>query len=128
MGYSNKKVVGIWLDHKDAMIISTNDNGNHGDYSVKEKIHNKHHSDHGSNEHTHHHKLSNELHSYYEKISEHVSAFDAILLFGHGNAQEQLSNFLNDHKHFHGKEISVKTGNRLTENEMIAFVRNHFSS
>ena len=126
MSYSNKKVVGVWFDHKDASISATSDKSNKGEYSVVEKIHNKHHSDHSASEKNHNNKTSNEIHKYYEELSKHIESYDSILLFGHGNAQEQLHNFLNDHKSFTGKEIIVKTGNRFTDNEIVAFVRNNF--
>lgn len=128
MSYSTKKVVGIWLDHMDATFIYTDEKGNQGEYAIHEKIHNKHLSDHTSNERTHNQKSINERHKYHEELSHHISEFDAILLFGHGNAQEQFHNFLNEHKGFKDKEIIVKTGNKQTENEKIAFVRDTFKS
>jgi stalled ribosome rescue protein Dom34 len=126
MSYSNQKVIGVWMDHKSASLISTLDKGVMGEFSIQEKILNKHHSDHGSNESVHNHKMSNEMHKYFEDVSKHLTGYDSILLFGHGIAQEQFHNFLNDHKGFNGKEIVVKSGGRMTDHEVIAFVRNAF--
>jgi hypothetical protein len=128
MSYSTKKVVGIWLDHIDAILIYTEDKSNRGEYAIREKIHNQHLSFHGGDEHTQNEKTMNERHKYHEELCHHITSFDAILLFGHGNAQEQLRNFLNEHKSFQDKEIIVKSGDRLTENEKIAFVRDTFNA
>ncbi len=128
MSYSTKKVVGIFIDHKEASIINTPDHSNKGEFSIQATIHNKHHGDHGSNERTHNQKAANEMHKYFEEISNHLQEFDAILLFGFGTAQEQMRHFLTDHKSFQNKEIIVKSGDHMTDNEMIAFVRNTFKA
>ncbi len=126
MSYSNKKVTEVWVDHGEAFLINTSDKSNTGNYTIAEKIINKHHHDHGSSEKTHQNKTAQELHKYFDEITNHIQGFDSILLFGPGKAQEELKNFLKDNMHFNEKEVVVKSGNRFTENEMIAFVRNNF--
>jgi stalled ribosome rescue protein Dom34 len=128
MNYINKKVAGVWIDHEKAQVIRTTDKSNQGQYNVSEKIVNKHHKDHGSSEKTHNNKTAQELHKYYEEITNHIQDYDSILIFGPGKAQEELKNFMHSNKHFSSKEIVVKSGERFTENEMIAFVRNNFST
>ncbi len=128
MSYTNKKVTGVWVDHGEALVISTADKSIHGQFTIAEKIVNKHHKDHGSSEKTHNNKTAQELHKYFEEITNHIQGYDAILLFGPGKAQEELKNFMHENKHFSSKEIVVKSGDRFTENEMIAFVKNNFSA
>jgi stalled ribosome rescue protein Dom34 len=126
MNHTNKKVVGVWLDHKQAMIIATSNQESEGEYGIIKKISAQHHSDHSSSEDAHHKKASQEVHKLYEAISHEVSAHDEIYITGPGTAQEELKNFLAKDMHFKNKEISLGTSDHPTENQMIAEVRDHF--
>jgi stalled ribosome rescue protein Dom34 len=68
------------------------------------------------------------MHKYYDEVKQKLQGLDAVLLFGHGLAQEEFRNYLHEDKHFSAKEIIVKSATNLTENETIAFVRKYFSS
>jgi len=126
MSFTNKTVIGVCVDHSEALLIHTPDKSNDGIYEVSAKIHNKHHSDHTHSKNTHNHKKAQELHKYYDEISKQIQGYDAILLFGIGKAQEELKNYLSENKQFQGKNIIVKASDKLTHNETIAFVKKSF--
>jgi len=49
-------------------------------------------------------------------------------LFGPGTAKEQLRNRLRDNKSFGGKWLSVQPSDKLTDNQLLAFVREFYDS
>ena len=126
MKYNGKKVVGVWIDHKHAFVISTPDRKNLGEFGVVNKIESKHHADHSSNENAHHNKVAQEIHRLYENVSKHIVSDDAIFITGPGTAQEEFKNFLKQDQHFRNKEIVIGTSDHPTENQRVAEVRNHF--
>jgi len=126
MKNENRKFVGVWLDHAHAMVITTEDQTGYGDYAIHTKVEFHGHAAHGSSEHADHHKKQAEAVKYYREVSKHIEAFDDILLFGPGTAQEELFNHLREDKHFQGKKLSIDSAGKLTDNQMIAFVRDFF--
>jgi len=126
MSYQGKKVVGIWIDHKQAFVIGTADRKNNGEFSVLQKFASKHHADHSSSEDAHHNKLAQEIRHLYAEVAGHIKSDDAIFITGPGTAQEEFKNFLSDDQHFHAAEIKIGTSDHPTENQMIAEVRKHF--
>lgn len=127
MKYQGKKVVGVWIDHKQAFIIATSDRKNVGDYSVVKKMDAPYRADHSSNENAHHKKVAQEIKQLYENVSKELLTDDAIFITGPGTAQEELKNFLAQNQHFHNKEIALGTSDHPTDNQRVAEVRNHFS-
>ena len=51
---------------------------------------------------------------------------DEVLLFGPTNAKTELYNLLKEDRHFNKHEIDIETSDNLTENQMRAFVKEHF--
>jgi hypothetical protein len=49
-----------------------------------------------------------------------------VLLFGPGTAQEEFFNYLNQHKQYAGKKLSIDTASHLTDAQMVAKVRDFF--
>lgn len=119
--------VGIWIDHSKALLITTEDHSGHGDYDVRKKIESHVTSARGSSEHTQHHRQKNETEKYFKAVSKELEAFSDVLIFGPGNAQEELFNYLRENKHFHGRNLSIDTAGNLTDNQVIAKVRDFFS-
>jgi stalled ribosome rescue protein Dom34 len=126
MKHHDRTFAGVWMDHNTALIITTPDHTGHGEYSVREKIHSHSHSSHGSSEHTMHHAQKAASEKFYKEISRHLESVHDILIFGPGKAQEELFNHLKDDKHFHGKNLSIDSAGNLTENQIVAKVRDFF--
>ncbi len=127
MKYQGKKVIGVWIDHQQAIMISTADRMSTGDYSVLKKIASAHHGDHSSSEDSHHKKVAQDIIRLYDDVSQFMKEDDAIFITGPGTAQEELKNHLQNDQHFKSKEIELGTSDHPTENQMIAEVRNHFN-
>lgn len=133
--------MGVWLDHATAFILKFDD----GEAAIMEFIDSPydrrvridgegsdtarfgpdHHSA-SSNEDRKHNIKENELDRYFDLLEERLQEADDILLFGPTNTKEQLHNRMEDNKHFKDKTITVKATERLTDHQMIAYVREFF--
>jgi len=73
-----------------------------------------------------HNKEQQQQKEYYKKLGEVIANYDEVLLFGPTNAKAELFNIIKaDQRYVHIK-IEVKESDRLTPNQQLAFVRNHF--
>jgi len=52
--------------------------------------------------------------------------YDEVLLFGPTNAKNELVNILKVDHHFDEIKIEVKPADKMTENQQLAFVKEHF--
>jgi hypothetical protein len=127
MNYQSKKVVGVWMDHHHAFVISTPDQHAEGEYDVVKKIaRHEHDSSNYKNEKVDLAKGSQEQKKYFKAISDQINHAEAIYIFGPGTAQEEFKNTLGHDHHYNGKEILLGTSDKITDNQMIAQVRDHF--
>ena len=121
----NKKFTGVWLDHKEALIVTTEDHKNHGEFSVREKVHAGSHA--SSSRETNVHSGPNDaMHHYYKSVADKLKEFDEILLMGPGKAHEELKNILHSDKHFSTKKIINEAADHLSENQLVAKVKHHY--
>lgn len=137
---TNNKV-GIFLDHSkaeiigfengDAFIIETVDSPyerikrEDGESSDKSKF--------GAspqfasnNENRKNNIAQNELKEYFSILEQKLAEYDLILLFGPTTAKDQLRNALAENKLFAEKTIVVKSADKITDNQKVAFVRAHY--
>jgi stalled ribosome rescue protein Dom34 len=119
------KIVGIWLDQKEALMVTTEDHNNYGEFALRKTIHAKQHITSG-NEHTMQNSDRGDHLKYLKDIAKGLTEFDEILLIGPGKSQEELRNMLSDDSHFNNKIIKVETADKLTENQLVARVKTYF--
>ena len=74
-----------------------------------------------------HNKEQHLQQKYYNEIGDAVLDFDNVLLFGPTDAKTELFNVLMESNRFGHIKLKVKTSDRLTENQQLAFVNNYFS-
>ncbi|MEO8515376.1 MAG: hypothetical protein ABI426_01460 [Flavobacterium sp.] len=73
-----------------------------------------------------HNKEQQKQKEYFKKLSEVIANFDEVLLFGPTNAKAELFNILKQNHRFAHIKIEVKESDKLTPNQELAFVRDHF--
>ena len=73
-----------------------------------------------------HNKRQQKIEAYYKKIADAILTYDHVLLFGPTNAKTELHNYIN--LHFKDIKFDVKPADKMTENEKIAFVKDHFNN
>ena len=120
-----EKNLGIWMDHSMANFIDLNSEKNSDSVdskfttTTKEEVL-------GRSEFTMHNKEEQMTEAFYKKISEKILKYDHVLLFGPTNAKTELHNYLNKDLHFKDIVIDIEPADKMTDNQLDAFVRNHF--
>ena len=121
------KRVGIWMDHSSAHIME------HSSVPVASIVitAKSHRNGHVNSEDTSENKKHNiEQHQqsdYYKELGETIKKFDEVLLFGPTEAKIELYNLLKADRHFEKIKIETKQSDKMTENQLHAFVSEYFA-
>jgi hypothetical protein len=134
----DKKPIGVWLDHSKAHLISISNGSAHietieSPHQRLERIEGQG-SDHtrfrgtafSNNEDRKQNKERQEKIAYYKSIMSALSEYKYILLFGPTNAKVELFHQISEDKNFADKLISVENADKLTKNQMVAYVKKFF--
>ncbi|MET0636574.1 MAG: hypothetical protein ABWZ25_11145 [Chitinophagaceae bacterium] len=124
MNHKDKQFAGIWLDGKHALIISKNQTT---EFEISARVAATD-SQSGGSEHARNNGKHTEQLKYFKELSQQLTTFDEILVFGPGQAQEQLQHHLKEDAQFNGKQITLDTSGQLTDPQVIAKVRDFFKS
>ena len=116
------------MDHFQAFLFSVPEGGKDGAYSLKDSIETTGAEHERQSEHTIHNAEQHLRLKHFRAIATQIGAFDEILLFGPGTAQEELRNQLSDDVHFRGKRLAVESAGHITQNQMVAKVREYFEA
>lgn len=122
------KNMGIWMDHSVAHLMEIkNDeittNNITSSFTHQEKEHSL-----SKNENLMHNKEQHLQGDYYNKIKDVAKNYDHIILFGPTTAKNELLNLMKADHHFENKKIESIQADKMTENQLHAFVKNHFQS
>lgn len=127
-----KKEVGLWIDHREAVIVTvahkgadegeeikriSSDMEGHGRFSA--------HAPEGSPEDQRDKRFANHLNRYYDEVIAAIRDADAILILGPGEAKGELKKQL-EHEKLSGRIVGIETVDKLTEPQIVAKVRQHF--
>jgi hypothetical protein len=143
MENKNFKSVGIWLDQSKAHFIGFEE----GEATFIETLISPHErikreegeendtsrfspnpSHLSNNEYRKNNITQNELNEYYKMLEDKIGKFDDVLLFGPGTAKDQFKNRLGENKAFSKKWVSVQNADKMTDNQLLAFVREFYKS
>ncbi len=143
MSNNSYKQVGVWIDHSKAHLVGYNN----GKVEVIETIESPYESikriegevndmtrfspnpEHTSNnEHKKNNITQNEHNEYFKLMEAKLHAFDDIFLFGPGTAKEKMRNRLRENKSFNGKWFAVQSSDKMTDNQLLAFVREFYDN
>lgn len=81
-----------------------------------------------SNEYRKNNIAQNELNEYYKMLEDKIGKYDDVLLFGPGTAKDQFKNRIAENKSFKGKWISIQNADKMTDNQLLAYVREFYKS
>ena len=120
------KQLGIWMDHSIAYLIELSN-----DTIIQHEVTSEFtHDDKKfglSKDEKHMHIKQQHLQSgYYKKLCEAIRNFHEVVLFGPTEAKNELLNLLKTDHLFENVKIEVKHADKMTENQMHAFVREYF--
>lgn len=124
------KQVGLWVDHRKAVIVSITDKGE----EVKEiDSHMEKHvrfgggaAERGEGEDVRDREFGNHLNNYYDGIVALIKDAETVEIFGPGEAKGELEKRLKD-KGYRGRILAVETVDKMTDRQIAAKVREHFS-
>ncbi len=126
-----KKQAGLWIDHRQAFIVFT---GNEGEAPQQiESGMEKHvrfsegpRSDKHSAEDQRDRQFTAHLNKYYDEVVSTLHGADSILIFGPGEAKGELEKRLT-HKGMAQHIVGIETVDKMTERQIAAKVRQHFA-
>lgn len=121
----SKKTLGIWMDHSKANLFTKGQSTCHK--TISSDFSNTNKSDAlNKSESLMHNKEQQHTESYFKNISDEIVKFNHVLLFGPTDAKTELHNFLNKDLHFKSIQFDVESADKMTDNEQLAYVKNHF--
>lgn len=80
----------------------------------------------GEDESLKHNTEQDQLAEFFKRLGAVIMGYPEVILFGPTHAKTELFNFLKEDSHFNNIKIDVETTDNLTENQMHAFVKDHF--
>ena len=125
------KKLGIWMDHSIADLIEFSKEGFETKTIGIETIesanaHPDKVEDHNRSESLKH-NIENKIHSdYFKKIESSMKNYDVIVLFGPTTAKNELLNLIKDNHHFDKIKVVTVQSDKMTENQIHAFVASYF--
>jgi hypothetical protein len=120
--------VGIWIDHKRAIVVSVlagrvttktleSEVGAHPRYSRQQ-------DDGGERQYEERH--NQHLEQYYDDVISQLGQPEAILIFGPGEAKLELRARLSRSKTLSDRPVDIETADKLTDPQIVARVKEHF--
>ena len=121
---SMKRNLGIWIDHKKAVIVSIAGDAEEL-HSIESGVEKHIHFSGGEPEDKQEHRFTNHLKEYYGKVGAFLHDADSILILGPGEAKGELE------KHVTAslpgvRILGIETVDKMTDNQLAAKVRKHF--
>jgi hypothetical protein len=127
-----KKEVGLWIDHREAVLVTITTKGEettrvYSDSEVDAQYSGSSRSS-GSQdaENMQDRKYTNTLERYYDAIIEYIRGADSIQIFGPGEAKGELVKRLKS-KNLRKRIVSIETTDKLTDPQIVAKVRQQFT-
>jgi stalled ribosome rescue protein Dom34 len=125
-----KTKVGLWIDHREAIIVSLHDQEEGIKRITSEAEENAQQSasqdDSGEDKrYKQDRRFDNDLNKYYDEVISYLRNADTILIFGPGVAKSELQKRFDDQTQ-DGRVIEVETTDNMTESQIVAKVRDHF--
>lgn len=119
--------LGIWMDHERAFLteftsermktviiesIPGNDSEEENSFRGENRLHTKE---------------QHQQAEYFKKLAQEIKKYREVVLFGPTDAKRELFNNLRTNHAFEGIKIKVEQADKMTKNQLHAFVRKHFT-
>ena len=131
-----KRIVGLWIDHRKAVITLVSDKGEETKV-IESKVEKQpgrfngvrsttsYESQKVSADDRRERDFTGHLHGYYDEVIGAISDAESILIFGPGEAKGELRKRL-ERDNLGGRIVAVETVDKMTNREVAAKVREHF--
>ena len=127
---SMKRQVGLWIDHRETLVVSLRDQGEattriESGMEKHVRFSGGNRSEEGSADDQRDRQFAAHLNRYYDEVISYVRDAESILLFGPGEAKVELEKRLAS-KGLGGRIVGVETVDKMTAPQIAAKVRQHF--
>ena len=126
--------IGLWIDHKQAFVIWDKDDKvevipSHieppahysGGTQLGGKLNQK-----ADTEPRHNDRFRLQLSKYYQQVISALKDANSIFVMGPGEAKKEFEKAIKKHKSIRKRLLKVETADKMTKNQMIAYVRNFY--
>lgn len=126
-----KREVGLWLDHRKAVIVIVTDEGE--ETKIIESNMEKHvrfssgSPESGQGEYVRDLQFKNHLNRYYDDVIACIGDAKSIQIFGPGEAKGELEKRL-ESQELKGRIVGIETVDKMTDRQIAAKVRDHFQA
>jgi hypothetical protein len=120
--------VGIWIDHKKAVIVSDAPDGFASttvESDVGQHVHYAGAPD-GGGERKYEERHGQRLDRFYDEVISRLGQPEALLIFGPGEAKLELEKRLRRSKALSQSTVGIETTDKLTEPQIVAKVKEHY--
>ena len=133
-----KKNIGLWIDHKKAIIVVQNEQGEDIQkiesgmgrrvrYRGASTTKSAYSTQYQQGDDQLDNKFTEQLNKFYDEVITHVRAADAVLIFGPGEAKGELEKRI-EHEGLKEHIVAIETVDKMTDRQIAAKVREHFST
>jgi hypothetical protein len=123
------KQIGLWIDHRKAVVVLITDEGEEVKKITSGMEKHVRFADHaaegGAGEDVSDRKFGNHLNTYYDEVVAVVRNADSIQIFGPGEAKGELEKRL-EREGLKARILAVETVDKMTDRQILAKVREHF--
>jgi hypothetical protein len=131
-----KTEVGLWIDHRKAIVVAVTDKGEetgliiskaekHLSRSGDSPLEGSHDSQQVPADDSRQRRLTGQLNIYYDAVIASIRDAESILIFGPGEAKGELKERLKK-AHLSGRIVGIETADKMTDHQVAAKVRQHF--
>jgi hypothetical protein len=131
-----KTTVGLWIDHRKAVIVTVSEKGEETREITSEvekqpgrsagvRSTTPYESQLVAPDDSRQRKFTGHLHVYYDEVIASIRDAESILIFGPGEAKGELKKRLQRDK-LGGRIVAVQTADRMTDREIAAKIREYF--
>jgi stalled ribosome rescue protein Dom34 len=123
-----KKKVGLWIDHKKAVIFSLSNEGaevKRISSELEKHVRFSGGAQEESAEDQRDKRFAGHLNNYYDEVLSYIHDAESILIFGPGEAKGELKKRL-ENMEIHGHIVGFETVDKMTDNQIVAKVRQRF--
>jgi len=126
--------VGLWIDHKQAFVISDQDGiveviPSHieppahysGGTQLGGKLNQKTDTEFRKSD-----RFRLQLKKYYQQVISSLKDANSIFIMGPGEAKIEFQKAIKRYKSLQGRVLKVETADKMTKNQMVAYVRNFY--
>lgn len=125
-----KKAIGLWIDHREAVMVSLTEMGEETrrlESGVEKNVHVVGGAPMDRVEDVRDRRFTNQLNKYYTDVITQIREADSIFIFGPGEAKIEFKARLGA-EGLGGQLVSIETTDKLTERQIAAKVRQHFAA